>query len=350
MLIYLSIYLAVALVGLMAKTRGVQNLALGGFGAFLLLFMGTRYETGCDYVAYEERFNRLYSDPDYMSYLELEEPGFHMLNRLVHDLGLDYLWLNIFGSMIFLLGLIRFVRMSPAPVLLLALLFPIIVIQLGMSGLRQALALSFLLHALVSFVQIRRIEAGMWILVAAQFHQSAYLFLPLAFMAGRQFSFKLALISVAFLGPAAYFLLGERAEVYSDRYIEQIYGENASGGAVLRYVLALAPCLLFELYKNRARRLLPSLYPLLRLFSLVTFALAPLGFLSTVALHRMTYYVLPMSLLIFVCTVMVMPKSHVLSRKWLALPAGLLAVYLVGWFTGSKHAAGCYVPYDSFLF
>lgn len=350
MFIYLSIYLAVAFVGLMTKTRGSQNLALGAFGAFLLLFMGTRYETGCDYEAYQARFNSLYADPNYLSYLNLEEPGFHMLNRLVHDLGLDYMWLNVFGSLIFLVGLIRFVRVSPAPVLLLALLFPIIVIQLGMSGLRQALALSFLLHALVAFFQVRRLQAGIWILIAAQFHQSAYLFLPLAFMAGRQFSFKLALASLVFLGPAAYLLLGERAEVYSERYIEQIYGENASGGAVLRYALAVLPCVLFEIYKKRARRLLPALYPLLRLFSLVTFALAPLGILSTVALHRMTYYVLPMSLLIFVCTVMVMPKVHVLSRKWLALPAGMLAVYIVGWFTGSKHAASCYVPYDSFLF
>lgn len=350
MFVYLSVFLALAFAGLFVKVRRQQDWALGIFGVFLLLFMGTRYETGCDYAAYEARFTFLYDDPSYLSYLEREEPGFHLLNRLVHDLSLDYMWLNVLASLIFLVGVIRFVRLAPAPMLLFALLFPVIMVQLGMSGIRQALAVSFLLQALVSFVQGQRIQTGLWILLGAQFHQSAYLFLPLALMAGQKFSWVLAAVSLAFLGPAAIFLLGERAEVYSDRYIEQIYGENASGGALLRYALALIPCLMFEVYIKRVRRLLPKLYPLLRTFSLLTFAIGPLVFLSTVALHRMTYYVLPMTLMIFVCTVMAMPRQGTLSQRWLFFPAVTMAVYLVGWFTQSRHASACYVPYDSYLF
>lgn len=350
MFIYLSVFLAMAFAGLFVKARGQQDWALAAFGVFLLLFIGTRFETGCDYGSYESRFDNLYDDPNYLTYLEREEPGFHLLNLLVHTLGLDYMWLNVLAALIFLAGLIRFSRLAPSPLLLLALMFPIVMVQLGMSGIRQALAVSFLMQALVSFVSIQRINTGLWILLAAQFHQSAYLFLPLALMPGRKFSWTLAAVSVAFLGPAAIFLLGERGEVYSDRYIEQIYGENASGGAVLRYALALAPCLMFEIYAKRVQRLLPRLYPLLRTFSLVTFAIGPLVLISTVALHRMTYYVLPVSLLIFVCTVMAMPRSDVLSRKWLLFPAGTMAVYMFAWFTRSRHASACFVPYDSFIF
>lgn len=350
MILYLSIFLAMVFLGLMMNGRGQQNGALAVFGVFLLLFMGTRDDTGCDFRAYEARFKYLYRDPSYMSYVDKEEPGFHWLNLLVHDLGLDYMWLNVFGSLIFVVCLIRFVRLSPAPLLLLALMFPIVIIQLGMSGLRQALAVAFLLQAMISFVHVRRLNVGLWILLAAQFHQSAYLFLPLALMAGRQFSWIMAVAGVAVLGPAAYFLLGERADVYSDRYVEQIYGENSSSGAVLRYALAVLPCILFELHAKRVRRLLPKLYPLLRVVSLMTFALAPIGVLSTVALHRMTFYVLPATLLMFVCTVMAMPKAQVLSRKLLYLPAGVLLTYLLGWFTLSRHSSICYVPYESFIF
>lgn len=350
MLLYLSIFLAMVFAGLFVRTRSHQDIALGVFGVFLLLFMGTRNDTGCDFRAYQARFLSLYKDPSYLSYVGQEEPGFHWLNLLVHDLGLDYMWLNVFGSLIFVVCVIRFVRMSPAPLLLLSIMFPIVILQLGMSGLRQALAVALLLQAMISFVHVRRINAGLWILLAAQFHQSAYLFLPLAFMAGRKFSWTMAVGSVAVLGPAAYFLLGERADVYSDRYVEQIYGENSSGGATLRYALALLPCVLFELQIKRVRRLLPRFYPLLRVVSLMTFALLPIGFLSTVALHRMTYYVLPATMLIFVCTVMTMPKAHALSRKLLYAPAGVLLVYMTGWFTLSRHSSICYVPYESFLF
>lgn len=350
MTLYLSIFLAMVFLGLMVKNPAQQNGALAVLGVFLLLFMGTRNDTGCDFRAYEARFKYLYKDPSYLSYVGNEEPGFHWLNLVVHDLGLGYMWLNVFGALIFVVCLIRFVRMSPAPVLLMALMFPVVVIQLGMSGLRQALAVAFLLQAMVSFVHVRRLNAGLWILLAAQFHQSAYLFLPLALMAGRQFSWSMAVAGVAVLGPAAYFLLGERADVYSDRYVEQIYGENASSGAVLRYALAVLPCLLFELNLQRVRRLLPRLYPLLRVVSLMTFAIAPIGLLSTVALHRMTFYVLPATSLVFVCTVMAMPVARALSRQMLYLPAGVMLTYLLGWFTLSRHSSICYVPYESFVF
>jgi EpsG family len=350
MLLYLSVFLAMVFAGLFVRSRKQQDIALGVFGVFLLVFMGTRDDTGCDFRAYEARFQNLYEDPSYMSYVMLEEPGFHWLNLLVHQLGLDYMWLNVFGSLIFVVCMIRFVRLSPAPMLLLSIMFPVVILQLGMSGLRQALAVAFLLQAMISFVNVRRINAGLWILLAAQFHQSAYLFLPLAFMAGRKFSWTMAVASVAVLGPASFFLLGERADVYSDRYVEQIYGENSSGGAVLRYFLAVLPCILFELQIKRVRRLMPRLYPLLRVVSLMTFALVPIGLISTVALHRMTFYVLPGTLLIFVCTVMALPKAQALSRKLLVLPAGVLLTYMVGWFTLSQHSSICYVPYESFLF
>ncbi|MFP8781174.1 EpsG family protein [Hydrogenophaga sp. RWCD_12] len=350
MTVYLSIFLAMAFLGLMVKTRGQQDGALAVVGVFLLLFMGTRNDTGCDFRAYSARFMNLYHDPSYLSYVTQEEPGFHWLNLLVHDLGLSYMWLNVFGSLIFLVCLIRFVRLAPAPMLLMAIMFPVVILQLGMSGLRQALATAFLLQAMISFVHVRRINVGLWILVAAQFHHSAYLFLPLAMMAGRRFSVPMAVAAVAFLGPASVFLLGDRADVYSDRYVEQIYGENSSGGAVLRYALAVLPCVLFEFHTKRMRALFPKLYPLLRVSSLMTIALAPIGLLSTVALHRMTFYVLPVDLLIFICTVMTMPKPKVLSREWLYAPAGVLLTYLVGWFTLSSHSTICYVPYESFLF
>jgi hypothetical protein len=348
--IYLSIFLAIAFASLSLKAKRQVDLALIFFGVFLLLFMGTRFETGCDYEAYKLRFNSLYHDTTYIDDLLREEAGFHLLNRLVHHLSLDFMWLNVLASLIFLIGILRFVRISPSPLILLALLFPVIIIQLGMSGIRQALALSFLLHAVVSFVKGKRISTGIWIVIGAQFHQSAYLFLPMALIAGQTFSWKLTIASVVFIGPAAIFLLGERSDVYTARYINQIYGENDAGGAIFRYALAFVPCLVFEYFRERVRRTLPNLYPLFRIFSIMTFAILPLAFISTVAMHRMTYYIMPVSFMIFVCTVMVIPKEYIISRKWLIFPAGTLALYLVVWFGFSRHAKSCYVPYESFIF
>jgi len=350
MLLYLSVFLVMAFTGMMVRSRKEQNFALVLFGLFLILFIGTRFDTGCDFRAYEGRFLNLYRDANLFRFIGQGEIGFHALNLLVHRLALDFMWLNVFGATIYVSCLIRFVRITPEPLLLLALFFPIIIIQLGMSGLRQALAVAFILQAMISFTQVRKIHAALWILLAAQFHQSAYLFLPLALMAGRKFSWIMAVLALLVLGPASVFLLGERADVYSNRYVEQIYGENSSGGAVLRYVLGLIPCVIFEFRKRSILEQMPKLYPLLRIISLVTISLAPIGMLSTVALHRMTYYVMPCAMLIFVCALMVLPKTNIPSRQMLGIPVAVLLIYMLGWFTLSRHSSICYVPYETFLF
>lgn len=350
MIAYFSIFLALVFIGLHVKSKVQTNFALVVFGAFLLIFMGTRRDTGCDFSAYEARFRQLYSDTNYISILTREEPGFHLLNLYIHYLGLDYMWLNLIGSLIFIIALIRFVKIAPTPVLMLALMFPIMIIQLGMSGLRQALAVAFLLQSYISFLSVRRINAGLWVFLAAQFHSSAYIFLPLAFMAGRQFTWKTAFISLILTAPASVFLLGDRADVYSDRYIEQIYGENSSSGAVLRYMLALFPYILFELNKRRVQAQFKTYYPIFRISSLITFSLFFIGLISTVILHRLTFYILPLSSLVFICTVMVIPRANMLSRKLLYVPTSLYLIYIIGWFTLSRHSSICYIPYDSYLF
>lgn len=350
MYVYVAIFSLMAYVGLSLNVRRNQGAYLAIFGVFLLLFVGTRYETGCDYTGYFLRFNNLYYDFDYREYLNLAEPGFHLLNLLVHQLGLEYMWLNVFSAIIFLTGLVRFSRIAPTPVLMLALMFPIVVVQLGMSGLRQALALSFLLHAVVEFIGGQRIKTALWILIGAQFHQSVILFLPIAWLAGEKFVLRRNLAALAFVGPVAFFVLGDRLDAYTGRYVEQIYGENASGGAVFRYFLVLGPALFFSYHRKVVSIRFSELSSLFRIFEIVIVATGVLGVFSSVALHRMTFYVMPVSLLMLVCTFLSLPGTGVIAKKRLIYPVFVMLVYVTGWFPLSRHASLCYVPYESFLF
>lgn len=349
MFIYLAIFLIMAFTGVSKSSFRTQDWQLAVFGIFLLLFMGTRYETGCDYFGYLLRFDSLYLENDYRKILTWTEPGFHLLNSLVHELGLGYMWLNIFSALIFLTGLLRFVRISPAPVILLALFFPIIIVQLGMSGLRQALALSFLLHALVCFLKVERIKVMLWIFLGSQFHESVLMFLPLIWFAGEKFTYRRVILAMAFIGPAAFFFLSDRLEVYANRYVAQVYGENDSAGALFRYFIVLISSVFYFYQARVARAQFPKLDPLLRIFSYAgIFAILLIPY-STVALHRMTFYLMPVSLLTLICVFLSSRSESVNIRQRLFYPALMLLVYQLGWFTLSSHADRCYVPYESFL-
>lgn len=349
MFVYLAIFFALAIAGLNIKLKQQHGFALISFISFLLFFMGTRRDTGCDFGSYENRFNNIYIDFNLESFLFREEPGFHLINILVKYFDFSYMWVNLIGSALFLIGLIRFLRLSPAPVLLLALMFPIIIIQLGMSGLRQGIATSFLMLSFVSFINKNSVMTGLWVLLAAQFHQSAYIFLPLSLLAGKEFNAKTILISILIAFPAAIFLLGERTDVYSNRYIDQIYGENSSDGAYFRLALSLIPCVLFEKYKSKIKVSFIEYFLLFRISTFVTYSLIPLGFISSVAMHRLNYYILPINLLIFVCASMVITNGNYLTKRYLFIPVITSLVYITGWFSLSRHASICYVPYGSYL-
>ena len=90
----------------------------------LVLFMGTRLETGCDFSGYLHRFELLYNDATFFNVIRREEPGFHLLNWLVMELDLGYMWVNILASSIYVYCIFKFSKLSARPILLIALFFP----------------------------------------------------------------------------------------------------------------------------------------------------------------------------------------------------------------------------------
>ena len=349
MFVYLSIFFIVGFFSILLPNRGVSWLLLILFAAFLLLFAGTRYYVGCDYVGYLLRFERAPLDFSLSNLIGREEAGFNGILGFLKFSGYSYSSLLMICSAIYVLCLCRFASLFRSPAIFLVLAFPVLMVQLGMSGIRQALALGFLVVSLTSFVNSSRVWTAIWILVAAQFHTSAVVFLPMSLMAGRHLSTRRLIAAMVILGPAVLFLLQERLDVYSDRYIEQIYGENSASGAWLRYALVSLPFLFFVFWHREIKVLVPKLYELLRLFMMITFLMLPVGLISSVALHRLVFYVMPVSILAL-CYV-----SQVAAMKFRVrpiahlVPLGVYGSYIVVWFAFSSKASSCYVPYQTWL-
>lgn len=347
--VYLSIYLVLAFAAFAARSyRRSWHLALAA-GAMLALFIGGRYYVGCDFHAYLERFEWAYPKGlHWFRAFERPEGGFHLVNILSRDAGLGFNGVLMTCAVVYAAALVIFSRLAPYPLALLATAFPILVVQLGMSGMRQAMATAFLMMACVAFVRRSPWLTAMWVGIGFLFHQSAIAFLPMAIVARRQVSTKYLILGTVLLAPVAGLLLGDRMDVYTARYVDQIYGENDAGGAWIRYAAALFPFILFYWKRRIVEVAYPVLYPLLWLFMLVAFALVVVGMVSTVALHRLTFYVLPVSLLALLCVVECAFTQKSKHIAWL-LPFALYGLYIVSWFTLSRHSASCYVPYQSWL-
>lgn len=317
---------------------------------FLIVFVGTRLETGCDFGAYVHRYNFFNVSATIRQIITNIEPGFQLITYLVKSNGFSYVWFNVLCAIGFFLLVRIFISYHPSPILLLTIMFPILIVQLSMSGIRQALAVGFFMLAVISFVKGSRVLVGIYILVGATFHQSIIVFLPLALMVGRSISTVKIGAGLLIVGPISAFLLLERLTIYSDRYIEQIYGTQESAGALLRLGLMLITFLFFEFNKAEVKNLFPNFYPVIRLFSLITFALIPVALISTVALHRFSFYILPVQLFTLALLPYVLSDTKKTLNKYQLSVIGLYGMYILVWFTFSRHANVCYSPYNSYLF
>lgn len=341
--------MSLALLALANVSNRQKTLLFCALYVFFVIFVGARLDTGCDFSTYYLRFKYLFFN-NIDSLFDTTEPGFFLISYLTKKAGLEYVWLNVFAAGIFFYYLLKFARNHPRPLLLIALVFPILVIQLSMSGVRQALAVAFLMGALDAFLHAKRMQVVLYILIGSTFHQSLIILLPLALMVGRSYSFARVVGAIVILMPVAAYLLSGRAEVYQDRYIEEIYGDMDSAGAIFRLGLLVITAAIFELYTSRMARMFPNEYNLMRLFALVSFALIPVMLINTVALHRLIFYVVPMQAYILAA----LPSALFASRRSVQIAEiatiAVYAAYILVWFSASRHANICYVPYQNYLF
>lgn len=316
---------------------------------FLLWFMGARYYVGCDFGSYLNRFQNLPVDFDLASALISVEPGFEILISGIRSLGLDYMWLNMTAATITLAAYFVFLRHHYNPLMILALLFPIIILQLSMSGIRQGIAVALLMLATVHFQRGERFLTGLWILLGAQFHASVLMFLPIAFLVGRQVTTVRLIVGVILFTPLVAILMGDRITTYQDRYIDQVYGDMSSGGAFVRYGLSLVPSVLFFSLRRKLRVVFPTQYELMKIFSLITLSLLPVGLVSSLILHRLNFYIMPFCIMTLVAMSHVaFPRSQQLLGR--LLPALIYGGYSLSWQMTSRHADICFIPYQNYLF
>lgn len=145
--------------------------------AFFILFVpaALRYAVGNDYFSYTAIFESIHSG----NYDRLE-PGYRLLNQLVARFTSNAQWVLALCSLLtLLLFFICIRRYSVAPVLSLYLFFTMLQYAYSFSAVRQYLALALVLYG-YKYIRSGNFPAFLLLtLLAATFHKSALIMLPL---------------------------------------------------------------------------------------------------------------------------------------------------------------------------
>jgi len=312
----------------------------------LFLFSSFRYQVGCDWGGYYNQYLRA-SNLNWELIAETRDPVWWAVLGLINDLGFSYPAVNIVSSAIFFLGVHVLARRQPDPLAFLVLLFPILIINMPMSGIRQGAAIGLLCIAFVAFIDRRPLWFAFWVVLAAGFHSSVLIFMLLLPVATGRYTRNRLMLAATLAVPGAFFLASsDAAEVATSRYVGTEV--DAAGAAFRVGLLGLSALHFFMFVRKKWLRTWPQDYSLASIGAIgmaLAFLLVPI---SSVIGDRFGYYLIPIQAMIFARLPFLPFRAN--SALHAALPyLGLLLVFTV-WSQLSGHFNRCYIPYQTWLF
>jgi hypothetical protein len=313
----------------------------------LFFFSALRYQVGCDWDPYYIIF-RNSIDLDWTYIIEgNREPLFWIIPIFLNKMNLPFPFLNIICSVIFFTGIHILARRQPDPLAFLVLLFPILIIGMAMSGIRQGSAIGIICIALVSFIDRRPINFSFWVLVATGFHSSAVLFLLiLPFATGRFNNTRFGMALLLSLPALILISLLESAHWALNTYVGT--GREAYGAIFRVSFLGLSAFYFFFFIKNKWKKNSPEDYSIVSLGAMGMVMTLFLILISSIIGDRIGYYLIPIQAMIFArLPYLPFRFNHSFHS---ALPYLLTFFIFITWTQTSWIFQTCYLPYENFIF
>ena len=312
----------------------------------LVLLVGYRFQVGGDWSNYLRNLEQ-------MRYVELDavftksDPGY----RLLEWLSLHFDWgiygVNVIGAMFFALGLVLFCRSLPRPWLALAVAMPYLVTVVGMGYTRQGIALGIGLMALTALGKRSILLFVLLVLLAATFHKSAVLLLPIAALAATEKRIWTAIWVGAFtlLGYVAF--LEESVEHLYRGYIE---AEYQSQGAQIRLLMNAVPAAILLLWRNHFQMSLQQMQ-LWKWFAFISLGLLAAFYVTpySTAIDRIALYMIPLQLAVFSYVPEVFGRSRERNTPFVMAVLLYYTAVLFVWLNFATHAR-YWIPYQFYPF
>jgi hypothetical protein len=213
----------------------------------LVLMIGLRHEVGGDWVQYLEMLDS-YVDQTNLEQFAYQDPAFVLFNKLAIWSGTGIYLLNLLSAVFFVWGLVVFCRAQPLPWLALVVSVPYLITVVAMGYTRQGVAIGIGMIAMIALDRGKTIRFIFWIAIAALFHKSAIILIPMAFLSKTKKRF-ITFCWVFLAGFTLFILLLQEASsflIYG--YIESQY---QSAGATIRIAMNAVPGAIFLLYRKR---------------------------------------------------------------------------------------------------
>jgi EpsG family len=325
------------------KAHSPKGLAWSLSFLVLLCVIGFREEVGGDWFNYYDHVLSMTGVPLRELYqISSEDPAYALLNWIGANFFGGIFFTNFVCSVIFSIGLFSFVRDMPRPWLALLVAVPYLIVVVAMGYSRQGVAIGLAMLAMASLKSGGILRFILWLSLAALFHKSAIVLMPMAMFVSRK-HFWLKVIASTVMSVLLYFFLLERAlDLLIVNYIDAAYD---SKGALIRIVMNAIPAAVLLLFWKRFR-LEGAEKPFWFFMALGALAFLPILYLSpsSTAVDRIALFWIPIQMLVFSR----LPDAFGIHGRdnlgWVILVVAYSAIVFAVWLNYATHAE-YWLPY-----
>lgn len=260
------------------------------------LMIGLRYGVGGDWGTYIE----IYRDIFFQSLgpaMRRTDPGYGFLNWAASRDDWGIWFVNLGCGALFMAGLARLTRRQPNPWLAMLVAVPYLIIVVSMGYTRQAAAIGVVCWAIADASPDRIGRLVVTIGIAALFHKTAILFLPLLLAPVATRNPLIAIAGAVSFALLFNLLLGGASDQLVNNYVNSNYDSQGAGIRIAMNVLAAAALLIL---RNRMgfEPFIKSFWTICAVLALVS--VAALAILSASSgVDRLALFLIPMQVVVF---------------------------------------------------
>ena len=309
----------------------------------LALMIGLRHEVGGDWGSYLVNLEAISNLSFSEALVGIDgDPANSLLNWVASQSGLGIYLVNCVYATLFSWGLLVFCRSQPRPWLALTVSVPYLITVVAMGYSRQGVAIGLIMLGLVAMSQNSIFKFVLWVALAAMFHKSAVILIPLAVLAGTRHR----LLTFFWVGVTTALLFVLLLQEYVDSLISgYITDQYDSSGAAVRVAMNALPATLFLLLRKRF-----TLPPAQRAFW-TWMAWGALAFVvllfvspSSTAVDRVALYWIPLQLFVWSRLPDAVGNPDGTNEFWVYAVVGYSAVVYFIWLFFATHAP-YWLPY-----
>ncbi len=310
---------------------------------FSFIFIVGLRDCGGDLGNYMGQFNST-KGLEFFQAIGRGDSGHYFLNWLLNDFDFGFYMVDTIYAVIFIFGLIKFSRDQINPWIAFSVAVPYLVIVVAMGYTRQSVAIGLFMIA-ITYLRKGRIKTYVvLIFIAALFHKTAILMMPLGFfLYGKGWTLRILMLLPLMYGGWSLFIEEQQDKLW----INYVEAEMESQGAMIRVFMNFVPSLLLLMYRKEWKRNFDDykFWFWIALGSIITMGLVDL---ASTAVDRMALYFIPIQLVVFARLPYLARKQVSPQFTKVLIVLGYIAVHFV-WLNFAFHAHD-WLPYRNILF